>query len=117
MTKAHELVGISMFEFAGIYSRLDGYFICTAIVYIIAGCSLLTLLFVVKKKPIAAIVSDLLALLICLAQRWDYIDRGVVPSSNYEWGAAYYLFFVAVALVFFGSVWMLVVRVLNKRKQ
>ncbi len=113
--QAHEFLNVSVMEFAGIYSRLDGYFICTATAYIIAAFSARTLLVAVNKKPIATMIFDLLAFFVFLAQRWDYTDRGVVPSANYEWGVGYHLFCVATAVVFAGAMWMFVNNLLKKK--
>ena len=46
---------------------------------------------------------------------WDFEDRGVVPSSLYDWGVAKWVYIAAAAIAIAGAVWLLVVKVKEKR--
>ena len=64
---------------------------CIAIISIFTGCAVLTLLMTLIKKPIGIIIFDLLTMgafwIIC----FDFEDRGVIPSSSFDWGIVYAL--------------------------
>ena len=67
-------------------------------------------------KPIAVIIFSLLSLCAFSIQNFDYSDRGVIPNSSYDWGIAYYIFYVATIVVFVGAIWMLVCKIKQKRR-
>lgn len=111
------LTNPSMFEFSRIYMDQIGESISAIQTYVTIGLTiaivvsgLLTLLFAALKKPIAVIVFDALAFLAFLAQNFDFSDRGVVPSDNYNWGAGYYVLFAAAILTLAAAIWMFVVK-------
>ena len=79
--------GLSLLTFLRIYiaglqsgKLLGGMYleavICITLMAVIAVSSLLILLFGVLKKPIAAIVFSVLAVVAFYALRWDFDDRG-----------------------------------------
>lgn len=70
--------------------------------------AVLTLLMTILKKSIAVIVFDILALLDFWLIRFDFSDRGVIPSSRYGWGIASYLPYFLGVVVLAGAIWMLV---------
>lgn len=122
---AEDMINISMVEYANVYSNLSeqiwgdtsyGIFYI-ALVALIGIFSLLSVLFSALKKPIAVVVFSLLALGVFCIQNFDYTDRGVIPSSTYDWGAAYYVFYIAFAVTFVGAIWMLVSKIIQKKKQ
>lgn len=121
---AKDIVDMSMVEYATVYSELSEELwgdasngaIYVTLVVLIGGFALLTALFAALKKPIATAIFGLLSFGVFSLQNVDYTDRGVVPSSSYEWGFGYYLFFIAIALVVVGSIWMLVSKIRNKRE-
>lgn len=76
--------------------------ICITLMAAIAVASLLVLLFGLLKKPIAAIVFSVLATVAFYALRWDFDDRGVLPSSQYRYGIAEYLYPIAFIVVIAG---------------
>ena len=49
-------------------------------------------------------------------QNLDFTERGVIPSSSYDWGIGYYVFFGAAAVALIGAVWMLVKKIIIKRQ-
>lgn len=117
---------ISMFKYARIYNHISKqvwgdsihgiFYIC------LPACmglfALLSVLFSAKKKPVAAIIFNVLAFLVFAAQNFDYKDRGVIPSSSYDWGIAYYIIFIASAAAIVGNVWMLIQKIkINKQNK
>ena len=119
-----DMVNVSMVDYARIYSNLSEQvfgnsvigIICAVFVILIGSFSLLAILFSVIKKPIAVIIFSLLSLCAFSIQNFDYSDRGVIPNSSYDWGIAYYIFYVATIVVFVGAIWMLVCKIKQKRR-
>ncbi len=120
---AKQMKNISMIEYTNLYSKLSeqiwgntsyGIFYVT-LVALIGGFSLISMLFSFFKKPIAIIVFDILAFCVFYIQNCDYTERGIIPSSSYNWGAAYYIFYVAAIVVLVGAVWMLVNKIRIKK--
>ena len=121
---AEDMMNISMAEYAKVYTTLSeqlwgnssyGLFYA-AFVVAIGVFSVLAVLFTCLKKPIAVIIFDILAFGVFSLQNWDYTDRGVIPSSSYDWGIGYYLFYAAAAIALIGSVWMLVNQIKIKKQ-
>ena len=120
-----DMINISMVEYANVYGNLSeqiwgdtsyGIFYI-ALVALIGVFSLLSVLFSVLKKPIAVAIFSLLAFGVFCIQNFDYTDRGVIPSSTYEWGAAYYVFYIAFVVALVGAIWMLVSKIIQKKQQ
>lgn len=118
MTNA-DAVDISLFEYGRIYAEAASQGLykemsiaCIVIISIFAGCALFTLLMSLIKKPIGIIIFDLLTMgafkIIC----FDFEDRGVIPTSSYDWGIVYYVTYIVGVIVFAGAVWLFV----EKRK-
>ncbi len=106
-----DAVHISLFEFGKMYYTAadkgvskDVSIACVVIISIFAVMTVLTLLFSVLKKPIAIIIFDLLAFGVFRLIKWDFADRGVMPSSNYDWGMAQYICYVGIVIAFVGAV-------------
>lgn len=120
---AGDMMHVSMFEFANLYGKLGQEMfgsaaagvLYIALVALIGGFGLLTVLFALCKKPIAVIIFDILVYGVFTLQNWDYTDRGVIPGSNYDWGMGYYLLYVGAAVTLAGAVWMLVIKIKNKK--
>lgn len=122
---AKDMINISMVKYAKLYSTFSeqiwnnasyGMFY-VAVVALIGIFSLLSVLFSVLKKPIAVAVFSVLAFGVFSIQNFDYTDRGVIPSSTYEWGSAYYIFYVAFIITFIGAIWTLISKTIQKKKQ
>lgn len=127
-----DVVGLSLLTFLRIYiaglqsGKLLGYMymelgymymeavICITLMAVIAVSSLLILLFGVLKKPIAAIVFSVLAVVAFYALRWDFDDRGVLPSSQYGYGIAEYIYPISFVVVVAGAIWFMVSRHIAK---
>lgn len=107
-----DLVNVSMFEYAMIYGGMSEELfgdpvmgiIYVSLVVLIAGFSLCMAFFAYRKKPVAIIIFDIAVTAIFHIQTWDYSDRGIVPSGNYNWGVAYYLFIFFTVAVFLISI-------------
>ncbi len=115
---AGDMVDISMVTYARVYSSASSKIFGNAgigIIYVIfvaaiGGFSLLCVLFALLKKPIPIIIFDILSFAAFMIQRWDYVDRRVIPSSKYDWGIGYYLFIVAAILAFALSIVMIIIK-------
>lgn len=118
-----DLTDISLFEYVKVYSHmakndiLRGVsIICLSIIAAFAVFSIMTLLFSILKKPIAIIIFNILAMLDFWAIRFDFSDRGVVPSQSYNWGVANYIVFVFGVLILAGAIVMLVGKKVKKER-
>ena len=120
-----DVVGLSLLTFLRIYiaglqsgKLLGGMYleavICITLMAVIAVSSLLILLFGVLKKPIAAIVFSVLVVVAFYALRWDFDDRGVLPSSQYGYGIAEYIYPISFVVVVAGAIWFMVSRHIAK---
>lgn len=113
-----DLADVSLFEYARIY--LNAAPEAFAAVYVPltvapAVLGVLTLLFAALRKPIPAIVFSALTVAVTLLLNWDFEDRGVIPSSTYDWGVARWVYLVAGVAVIACAVWQLVLRRRTKR--
>lgn len=110
MTNA-DAVDISLIEFvrmATVAKDIEGskeYAITTmVIISTYALFTLLTTLFSLLKKPIATAIFSILAFGVFMLNKWDFEDRGVIPSGTYDWGSAEVVCYVGVAIVIIGSI-------------
>lgn len=119
-----DAVNISLLGFARMYgaaaklgmSQIVGT-ICLVMISLIGIFSLLTLLFSALKKPIPALIFDLLVFGTFSLLSWDFKDRGVIPSSTYDWGISYYLYCIGAVIIFAGGVWLLVEKIRAKKQK
>ena len=119
-----DMTDISLFEYVRIYSYTAKNDIlksvsiaCMSIVIAFAVLSVITLLFSILRKPIAIIVFDVLAMINFWIIRFDFSDRGVVPSDSYNWGYANYIVFILGALILVGAIIMLVGKLRSKKRE
>lgn len=120
-----DAVNISFFEFARIYSAAGavgqgqyesiGAFYCTVIV-LFGLFSLGTLIFASLRKPIGILIFNGLTFAVFLILNWDFQDRGLVQNGSYNFGAAYYIYYICTAIIFVGAVVMLVMKILQKKQ-
>ena len=75
-----------------------------------AALGVLTLLFAALRKPIPSAVFSVLTVSLTFLLNWDFEDRGVIPSSNYNWGIARWVYLVAGIAVIACAVWQIVLR-------
>lgn len=118
MTKA-DAINISLLEFGKMYIETakqdiekEVSIVCVVVISIFAGMALFTLLMGVFRKPVGIIIFDLLTVGVFKILCYDFEDRGVIPSSSYEWGIVYYLVYVIGVIILIGAIWLFV----EKRK-
>lgn len=105
-----DAINISLFEFVRIYSVAAEMgmsesvaIACTILIAAFGVFAVLTLLFSLLKKPLATIIFNLLAFAAFSITKWDFEDRGVLPSSSYDWGMAQYICYVGAIVVLVGA--------------
>lgn len=62
----------------------------------------------------AVIVFSVLVVVAFYALRWDFDDRGVLPSSQYGYGIAEYIYPISFVVVVAGAIWFMVSRHIAK---
>lgn len=119
-----EAVGISLAEYFRGYqyaAKTDFMktvaIICMVMIIVTAVFTLLCLLFTCFKKPIPVLIFDCLNLGAFYLLSWDFKDRGVIGNSDYHWGIAYYLYYIAIAVTAAGAIWLLVVKINEKKEK
>lgn len=119
-----QLLDVSLFKFARIYSALSGMEIsrdisisCIAMISVFAFFALLTLLFSILRKAIPVIIFDLLTFVVFRIIQWDFEDRGVISNSKYDGGIALYIGYIGVVIVMAGAVTLLVMKIKNKKQR
>lgn len=117
-----DAVNISLFEFGKIYSSTAAAqnaqavsITCVVMISAFAIFALLSAIFSLLKKPIAIMIFNVLSLATFLLLKWDFNDRGVLPSSRYDCGMAQYFCYFGVAIVFVGAIIMLLIKI-NQNK-
>lgn len=121
--KNQEAVHISLVEFAKIYytSFENGQskeisITCFVIICTLASCIVLTLLFCLFSKPIIIGIFNSLSLCVFQLLKFDFEDRGVIPTKQYDWGMAQYIAYLGIILVFIGGIWMFLLKRNEKRR-
>lgn len=120
MTNA-DSADVSLLEYMRVYMSEEASGVSELLVvyvFLMAGilvCAAIALLLAVLRRPIGVMVFTVFTLGLTLVLNWDFEDRGVVPSSIYDWGVAKWIYMVAAAVAFAGAVWLLVVKVREKR--
>ena len=94
----------SMVDFIRIYMSSDIEFVAIGVF------ALLAFLFAMLRKPIAAMVFDVMSMLAFALQNYDFSDRGVVPSDTFAWGWGMYLYVVAFILTVVCAIWTMIDR-------
>ena len=118
-----EAVHLSLFEYGRMYAAAADLgmakniaIACLVIISVFALFAILTTLFSVLKKPIAAIIFDILTFGVFLLIKWDFRDRGVLPSNRYDWGMAEYICYIGIAVVIVASITLLISQINNKKQ-
>lgn len=118
-----DLADISLFEYVRVYSASGelGMGDAFAAVYVPltvapAVLGVLTLLFAALRKPVPSIVFSVLTVALTFLLNWDFEDRGVIPSSSYDWGIARWVYLVAGVAVIACAVWQIVLRKQSKQR-
>ncbi|WP_288440451.1 hypothetical protein [uncultured Bifidobacterium sp.] len=107
----------SMVDFIRIYMSSDIEFVAGGQAYLTLGITaaigvfaLLAFLFAMLRKPIAAMVFDVMSMLAFALQNYDFSDRGVVPSDTFAWGWGMYLYVAAFILTVVCAIWTMIDR-------
>lgn len=113
--KAKDLLNLSLMEYTRVYSSDTSLGNDIGVLYIvllavIGGMTLLALLKTIKGKPVGSLVFTGISLAAFLLLRFDFVDRGVVPSESYTWGFGYYLFYIGIIAVAAGAVWQFAIK-------
>lgn len=92
---------ISLLEYAQVYGSMEGTAWVVYMVAMYAGLALsvVALLLAVLGKPIGTAVFAVLACAVSRLLVWDFGDRGVLPSSTHDWGAAPTVYLIATVAV------------------
>lgn len=119
-----DIADLSLAEYVRIYSAAEelGMPELFATIYVPVmvapvALSALCLLFSALRKPVPMIVFSALIVATILLLSWDFEDRGVIPSSNYDWGVAKWVYLLAGIAVVACAVWQIVLRRQSKKAQ
>ncbi|MFR0880366.1 MAG: hypothetical protein ACLSGN_02610 [Oscillospiraceae bacterium] len=117
-----EAVNISLIEYAKMYgyvaTSMKGHYqqqgMLSLVLIIAMGVfSILTLIFAIMKKAGKTIVFDCLNFLFFFLYTFDLKDRGVLPSDDYNYGIAYYLYIIFSIIIIISLIWYII----NTKKQ
>lgn len=118
-----DAVNISLFEFGRIYAAAADWgmsesiaIACLVIISAFTLFTILTTLFSVLKKPIVAMIFNLLSFGVFWLIKWDFEDRGVIPSNSYDWGIAEFVCYIGFAVVMVGAILLLMAKINAKRQ-
>lgn len=119
-----EAVSLSLFDYVRIYLEAfeQGYqeeqcMIGIAMIALFALVSLLCVFLSLCKRPVGIIVFNLLAMVLLWLNHFDFEDRGVLPNSRYDWGAANYITYVLGVIILVGAIWLLREKKKEKRQE
>ena len=77
----------------------------------------LTTLFSILKKPIAVMIFNIFSLVVFNFIRYDFTDRGVIPSMDYNWGIAQYIYYVGAVIVILGAITLFIAKIKAKKER
>lgn len=114
---------MSLMEYFNVYSYMAGHnqsveiaITCVVMICVVAFFTLLTVLFVCLRKAVPTIVFSLLDLGVFFLLGADFQMRGVIgDGKTYTFAIAYYLFIAALIVIFAAAIWLLVVKMKNKK--
>lgn len=105
--KNSDVLNISFLEYAKIY--IEGMqqtdyavqsIICFILILLLSVSSVLMIIYVKKRKYNLLIIFNIITLLCSFLLNFDMKDRGVLPSSNYNCGISYYLYYIICLVIF-----------------
>lgn len=109
---------ISLMEYAQVYGSMGGTWqVYMVIMYATVGVAAVTLVFAAFGKPVPTAVFGIAAFAASRLLVWDFGDRGVLPSSTYDWGLAPAVYIVGFVVVLAASVWMFMLRRQEDKRQ
>lgn len=103
---------ISLLEYAQVYGSMEGtaWVVYMVVMYAGLALSVVALLLAVLGKPIGTAVFAVLACAVSRLLVWDFGDRGVLPSSTHDWGAAPTVYLIATVAVIALATWFVMLR-------
>ena len=103
---------ISLLEYAQVYGSMEGtaWVVYMVVMYAGLALSVVALLLAVLGKPIGTAVFAVLACAVSRLLVWDFGDRGVLPSSTHDWGAAPTVYLIATVAVVVLATWLVMLR-------
>lgn len=117
-----DAVNISLFEFGRMYAAAAQEDIMKeiaifylVIILVFALFVILTLLFSVLRKPIAAIIFNLLSLGVFHLMVWDFEDRGLISGNRYTQGISSIICYIGTAIVMVGAIVLLIAKIKLKK--
>lgn len=98
---AADAVDLSLMEYAASYQTLEGALrdVYVSIMYAAVALPAIALLFAALGKPVPASIFAVLTLAVTELLRWDFGDRGVLPSASHDWGIAPTVYMVAAIVL------------------
>lgn len=115
-------VNISLAEFIKIDSAIvemgvSKEILIANMVVIFAFCffAVLTLLFSLLRKPIAIFIFDIISFAAIRVVKFDFEDRGIIPSNSYDWGIALVICYIGIVIVAVSAVILLIAKIKNKK--
>lgn len=108
-----EAVNISLGEYIMVYAEAanqgmqrETSIACVVIIAVFLLFVVLTYIMAILRKPIGIVIFDLLAMCVFKIIHFDFEDRGIIPSSSYDWGIANYLTYVIGIVILGGAIWL-----------
>ena len=97
----------------GVYGEDDGL-AATVILLVLGGLGALTALVAALKKPIGALIFDLLTIGTFVFLN-DVMKEDFIGGDKYAWGVGFYAIIAALVIVMVGAVWMLAMNSAGKK--
>lgn len=103
---------ISLLEYAQVYGSMEGtaWVVYMVVMYAGLALSVVALLLAVLGKPIGTAIFAVLACAVSRLLVWDFGDRGVLPSSTHDWGAAPTVYLIATVAVIAFAIWLVALK-------
>lgn len=108
---------LSLLEYAQVYGSMGdtAWVMYAYIVYAGIAFAALAVVLAALAKPIGAAVPGMFAFAISRLLVWDFGDRGVLPNSTHDWGAAPTVFVIAAMALVIAAAWLFVIKRRDKR--
>ena len=98
-----------------IYSE-EGAKILDIFLIVFASFAIFTMLFIILKKPIVAIIGNLLSCGVFLFVS-KIIKDVYIADNKYSWGIGYYAILIALTVIIIGLILMLIFKTIQKKQQ
>ena len=110
---------ISLLEYAQVYGSMEGtaWVVYMVVMYAGLALSVVALLLAVLGKPIGTAVFAVLACAVSRLLVWDFGDRGVLPSSTHDWGAAPVIYVITTVAIVALAAWLFALKRKDKAQR